>query len=368
MRRWRWWNGSPGWTSHVAEPDRRPQLTLLQAGRGVAALLVVMYHLSGSIMSDPKFWGVEVDGGLFRFGHEGVAFFFVLSGFIILHAHKADLGRPELLGDYLFKRATRIYLPYWITLVPLVAIYLLIPSIGRHEITANAVMLNSPLLVGASSQSTLAVAWTLFHEVAFYALFAVAILNRRIGISLLVLWQMVCVVSLALPVPLHYSLHPINLLFGMGMVARLMLGRIDLPAPRLLMASGIVMFASLGLLLDYTRVIGGSGSSLLFGLASFLIVLGGASAEQHGLIIAPAWLKRLGDASYALYLVHFPVLSLLARVLRLDPMRVIPAPISYLLLASGAVAAGLAFHLLIERPLLYVINRHRPASVRVVRA
>ncbi|MFZ3484870.1 acyltransferase family protein [Sphingomonas sp. 3-13AW] len=340
----------------MADPDRRPQLTLLQAGRGVAALLVVLYHLGGSIIGDPKFWNVEVDGGLFRFGHEGVAFFFVLSGFIILHAHLADLGRPERLGEYLFKRATRIYLPYWVVLFPLIAIYGAVPTLGRPEISAPAVMLNSPLLVGATSHATLAVAWTLFHEVAFYALFAVTVLDRRAGVLLLTLWQLACLASLALPAAPHYALHPINLLFGMGMAARLLMAG-PVPAPRAIMAAGIALFVTLGLLLNYTRLIDSHTSSLLFGAASFLFVLGGVAAESRGLIAAPVALTRLGDASYSLYLVHFPVLSLLARMLRTGPLSATPAPVAYVLLAGGAIAAGLAFHHAVERPLLRLVTR-----------
>ncbi len=50
----------------------------------------------------------------FGFGHAGVDFFFVLSGFIIMHAHTADIGKPERLYRYLWRRATRIYPIYWI--------------------------------------------------------------------------------------------------------------------------------------------------------------------------------------------------------------------------------------------------------------
>ncbi|NBQ54213.1 MAG: acyltransferase, partial [Proteobacteria bacterium] len=50
-------------------------------------------------------------------GHRyGVDFFFVLSGFIILHAHMDDIGRPARLGRYLWRRAVRVYPIYWICL------------------------------------------------------------------------------------------------------------------------------------------------------------------------------------------------------------------------------------------------------------
>lgn len=340
----------------MAEPEqpRQPQLTMLQAGRGVAALLVLLYHMGGTIFASPKFWNQEIDGGLFRFGHEGVSFFFVLSGFIILHAHIRDIGHPERVRTYAMKRLTRVYLPYWIVLFPLIAAYLLLPSIGKPELTAPAVMLNSPLLIGANSRATLAVAWTLFHEIAFYGLFAVAILHRQAGIALIVLWQLACAVTLFLPEPAHYTLHPINLLFGMGMIARLLHGRIRLAAPLAVMWAGIAAFAGLGLMLDYTDWLGGHVSVILFGLASTAFVVGSAEAEKAGRITAPRGLKLLGDASYALYLVHYPMLSVLARVFMLAPLRGIPPVIAYVLMTAICIAGAVAFHRFVEKPLMRV--------------
>lgn len=338
----------------MAEPGGATQrLTLLQAGRGVAALLVLLFHASGAIFASPEYWGVEGAGGLFRFGHEGVAFFFVLSGFIILHAHRADLGRPERLGPYLAKRATRIYLPYWAVLFPLIAAYLAVPTLGKPEISAPAVMLNSPLLVGRTNHSTLAVAWTLFHELLFYALFGLAIIDRRLGMAAMTIWLAACAGVLVFGLSAPYAVQPINLLFGMGLAACLWLEKRRVPAPWALMTGGMAAFALLGLALDYTRWIDPRFSSLLFGLASTAFVLGGVEAERQGRITAPAVLKRLGDASYALYLTHFTMLSILAKLfMKIAPLRAIPVPIAFLLVVAGCIAAGLAFHRLVERPLM----------------
>ncbi|HEX7857252.1 MAG TPA: acyltransferase [Sphingobium sp.] len=341
----------------MVEGGPKIRFTLLQAGRGVAALLVLLFHLSTTIFASSKFWNVEIDGGLMRFGHEGVAFFFVLSGFIILHAHLADIGRPERLGDYGFKRLTRIYLPYWVVVFPLIAIYLLFPSMGKPELTAHAVLLNSPLLIGLNSHAALSVAWTLFHEIAFYALFALAILDRRIGIAVLLIWQLACAVSFFMEEPLHYTLHPINLLFGMGMASRIALGRWRVSAPLAVMWGGIVVTALLGLVLDYTQWVGGYLPSLLFGAASCAFVLGGVEAERQGRVSAPASLKLLGDASYALYLVHYPLLSILARLFMAPPLRMIPAPIAYLLMTGACILAAVLFHKLIEKPLMGLVTR-----------
>ena len=91
----------------------RKLFTSLQAGRALAALAVVLFHLGG-IVADAKYFNVPWVAAPFRFGDAGVEFFFVLSGFIIASAHAADISRPARLIPYLQRRMIRIYPPYWI--------------------------------------------------------------------------------------------------------------------------------------------------------------------------------------------------------------------------------------------------------------
>src|SRR5262245_20376375 len=79
---------------------------VLQAYRGLAAGALVFDHLHGQSQAH---MGAGLVPGVCRFGHLGVDFFFVLSGFIIQHVHGADAGRPERGGDYLWRRITRIW-------------------------------------------------------------------------------------------------------------------------------------------------------------------------------------------------------------------------------------------------------------------
>ncbi len=99
------------------------KLTLIQTGRGVAACLVVLFHATGLVES-PLYWNHSVLGGAFHFGFSGVEFFFVLSGFIIYWAHARDLGRPEQLRKYAWRRFTRIYPTYWVVLALVTPVFL----------------------------------------------------------------------------------------------------------------------------------------------------------------------------------------------------------------------------------------------------
>ena len=74
----------------------------VEAGRGIAALLVVCVHCT-DMLAGPAYAGRMPLFGLFSFGHAGVDFFFVLSGFIIYFIHHREIGQQRMLGGYLYK-------------------------------------------------------------------------------------------------------------------------------------------------------------------------------------------------------------------------------------------------------------------------
>ncbi len=155
-------------------------LRCLQACRAAAALLVVLFHTSEGIVALPKYFAARPFGALFAFGGAGVDFFFVLSGFIIAHVHGGDVGRPERLRAYLTKRLTRIYPTYWAVLLPVLLVFLAVPSFGKgHERDPLVMFCSLVLLPLANSEPVLIVSWSLCYEVLFYGLFAGLIASRR---------------------------------------------------------------------------------------------------------------------------------------------------------------------------------------------
>src|SRR5260221_9879970 len=102
-------------------------LNSLQACRAVAAILAVLFHASVGIFALDKYFGHKPFGPVFDFGFAGVDFFFVLSGFIMMHIHAADIGQPRALRAYLWKRFTRIYPAYWAVLIVLTPVFFLVP-------------------------------------------------------------------------------------------------------------------------------------------------------------------------------------------------------------------------------------------------
>jgi len=80
---------------------RTGKLEGVEASRGAAAILVVGVHATSMLAGQ---YGRPVFGGLMSFGHAGVDFFFVLSGFIITFTHGRDLGRPGQFWQFWRKR------------------------------------------------------------------------------------------------------------------------------------------------------------------------------------------------------------------------------------------------------------------------
>src|SRR6516165_1374991 len=134
----------------------------LQACRCLAVLLVVVHHTSNGIFVLPKYFNCKPLGHLFYFGEAGVDFFLVLSGFIITYVHRRDVGRPDRLRVYAWKRLTRIYPTYWAALVPLVLVFFLVPQFGLgHERDVDSILCSMLLLPHPHHAPILGVAWTL---------------------------------------------------------------------------------------------------------------------------------------------------------------------------------------------------------------
>jgi len=333
----------------VPTPKRNSKLTTLQGGRAVAAVLVVLYHLNGAIFGKPNYYP-EQFSPLFRSGDAGVYFFFVLSGFIIAHVHWHQIGASGTALDYLRKRAIRIYPIYWVILAPITLAFFLVPAASRDIALDVWSIASSVLLTPTADPSIISVAWTLRHEVLFYGLFAVLILHRATGLGVLGAWMLGSIVALAWPITGNWGVifSPLHLLFALGVAAAAIVRRTTLPAPGWILAAGAVGFFAYAI---GPQVI--SPRFLVYGIASTLMIVGLVELERSGRVSAPAPLLLLGDASYAIYLVHLPAMSVGAKVIfKLGLDHTVPAAVIFVGLLGAAVGAGVLAHLLIERPLL----------------
>lgn len=347
-------------------PSRR--LVWLEVLRGVAALLVVLFHVDG-ISFDHT--GATPFGGWFVAGRNGVDLFFVLSGFIIVYVHRGDVGRPAALGRYAFNRFTRIYPSVWVMSAFAAVTYLAgFGGAAKAGKLAPARLAASVLLVAQHDWPLVNVTWTLVYEVFFYALFALAIWRRRVGVAALVAWQ-AAVLALALtgttPIGGAWTLYlrPFCAEFGFGIACALLVRRagplrLSDAALRVVLAAGVAVFAA-GLVVGawLPHVTTAPVAVALYGLSAAAVILGVAGLElRDRLPRPPALLVAFGGASYAIYLVHYSVISLL--VAALGRAHVVPSGVAIgLALAAVGVAAGFAFDRYVDQPIRRALRRLR---------
>jgi peptidoglycan/LPS O-acetylase OafA/YrhL len=348
--------------------SQREKFAGLEVGRAFAAIFVILSHAS-AIMAQPRFFGVQLwDGRLEKFG-AGVDFFFVLSGFIISWAHWSDIGDPARIAHYASRRFRRIYPPYWGILIPLFLAYLAMPWAGTPSQHDPINFLFSLALLPYPEHPVLGVAWTLVYEIFFYGLFGLLIWAGRKAIPLLYIWAIgIIAYNLAdypASFPLSFLFDSLNLEFLLGVLAAWVLRRFKVRVPFLLATLGISAFVLLMLLrypvLDHPLL-----SRLGYGLAASVAIIGLVAGERnHGLKV-PRFLRLLGAASYAIYLIHGIALSIVIQILVGASLTEVPLPLVLTILTAGGVLAGLFYHQLVEKPLgRFVANAFRTRASEI---
>ena len=355
----------------MATPTRQGpgggKLRGVEAGRGIAAVLVVLVHATDMLKGPTVLGGLPLDG-LFKFGRAGVDFFFVLSGFIIYHVHRGDLGRPGQLGSYAWKRFARIFPTYWVVLAALGVIILFYPE--RDPATTSwGNIIASTFLLPRYQDPILGVAWTLRHELLFYLLFAGLILNRTLGRLVLAIWAGFLLWQIGV---FTFTLHPwftgmagylpfrvFNFEFFFGMGVAVLLSRGTARAPGWFLGLGAALFLGNGLMESFGSVgpVEWPPHQLLYGVASAMALYGAVGLERAGRLSVPNWLFAIGSASYSIYLTHLIPLMTVAHFLpRLHGIVPLPRDPVFVLVVAGCVIAGIVFSRLVEQPLLRALR------------
>lgn len=329
----------------------------LQAGRAIAAFMVVIFHANVYTLPTALYQGRGA-GPVFSMGYAGVEYFFVLSGFIMLLVHRKDFGVPRRAWRFVARRVIRIYPIYWLVLTALVAMYFAFPALGPDYARDPSAIATSYLLLPTPQPPILELAWTLRHEMLFYLVFVLAIVDLRLGIGVFAAWMAACAFGLAADFG-HYLtgflFSPYNILFLFGMVAATQFSRVGTGLARVLLAAGLAAFLAVGLSEVFGLVRWELGPrTICYGLAAMAMVTGLAA----GAVPIPRILVLFGDASYSLYLVHIPAMSLFVKIaVRIGAPWGLPPLAMLVVLVVFCAVAGLAMHLIVERPLLAFLSR-----------
>jgi peptidoglycan/LPS O-acetylase OafA/YrhL len=343
-------------------------LTSLQVFRALAAIWVLVFHVYGISHQE---YGTPLDNKFLFAGGDAVSFFFVLSGFIIAYVHWRHLGVPGNVRPYLARRLSRIYPPVFaVVILKLLFIASTGSGVEKKALTVDSTV--SSLLLLPAPVYLITVLWTLVFEIVFYVLFSVAVaFGRKAAIAGGVLWTLLVLGRHALGYPHEHETflgtisHPLCLLFLMGAVSsRILMSPKWMPRLGWLWIPGLALMAFCVWFYGLLDSLPGSDAThavmrtLLWGLASAMIILSAASCELRNGLRWPAWLNMLGDASYSIYLVHTSVIMVLIVILRRAHLSPGSGLVVAMVLAGfAALIASVLFWRWVEKPLMSWWNR-----------
>jgi exopolysaccharide production protein ExoZ len=340
------------------------RINSLEVGRGLAALAVVVFHANASsrFFGGPNFLFLRVL-------EHGVDFFFVLSGFIIYTAHGDDIGKPHRLANYLKKRIIRLFPLLWFT-VGAAFIARVLASSGQN--IDPSLLLRSALPYPTLSAALPQVIWTLRHEILFYAAFGLLIYSRKMGVALFCVWilgvGLQAIAALAYrplggSASLVLSTYTIDFLLGIGLAAYhrrrhapcsavpLCIGLTVLVA---LLAATIQFDLSRNATTDYVSPVAIVWTSVL-GLGFAMVVHG--LARMEGFVGDRNLFVALGSYSYALYLVHTVVNSVMQRIAGFLPQGLTRIGAGHLLLVVSGIGCAILAHRYVEVPIARFLRR-----------
>ncbi|WP_405866893.1 MULTISPECIES: acyltransferase family protein [unclassified Streptomyces] len=354
-------------------PAAAPSLPSLTGLRWVAALLVFGLHVNnfgyfGGTAGRIVTWG-------FGAGASGVSFFFVLSGFVLTWSARPGDRAPAFWR----RRIARVLPVHLVTAaIALLMAYTLAhqtkPTL--HQVAANVLLVHSwwrPWW-----QTLDPVSWSLACEAFFYAVFPLlALLLRRLGArgsAALAGASVLAVLALAW-VDAHHWLDQQIASFPAARLPEFVLG---VAVARLVLLDrwrGPGLEASLALaIIGYflvPQVTSGYPATTCTVIGFALLIPAAAVADLRGL--PSLWrhrrLVRLGELSFAFYMIHLLVLRAGTNLIDTKPHFGLVAGLAVTAVAF-AVSLGLAWVLYeaVERPARRLVLRRRSArSRRVVR-
>lgn len=275
----------------------------IEVARGVAAIMVVFYHLAHFFEAN---FGYLPVGNVTEIGRSGVDFFFVLSGFIIFYIHAKDIGQPSSIRPYLIKRAVRVYPIFLVMLMVQLSLTPFVSSLSFPDIFE--ILKQATLLPLGESNLILGVSWTLHYEITFYLMFVTLLFNKRIGLLVSVLWLISVIVNNYIVSERwseHLLLSSSNIQFFMGAFVGYVLNKVGGRWHSLFTASGFLYLVGIwGLEIVDDAYLTLAVENIHYGIAFSLIVLGISLSEKNKGITFPSLLLTLGKASYSIYLCH----------------------------------------------------------------
>ncbi|MFH8284271.1 acyltransferase family protein [Streptomyces antibioticus] len=362
-------SGEP--SGSLAGRGRLPSLTGL---RFWAALVVVLYHLSRQAGRLP------VLSDLAWYGRSGVTFFFVLSGFVLAWTYD---GKSVPAKVFMWRRFARIWPMLAVSVVASVAAWhALGTEWSRKGVVATLLLVNAWVPEQALLKGGNPAAWSLSDEAWFYATFPLLMALPLLRTSRRRLWVAITVCAASLAVWLAGSeitdlltrrwfldyFPPVRMLqFVLGVAAGLAVKRGWRPPVNLPVAVALVVAFQVALI-PWSRAVPDSAwnsaysASHLLSAPLFAALVSAAAysdLQRRTTGLGGSGMIRLGNWSFAWYLIHEIVLRVLLEVTGRPGGTVDTAVFWALVLGVSLALAGLAYHC-VEHPLERFLRRVGP--------
>lgn len=343
-------------TSPDLRANKTKHLVFVQYLRGIAATLVVLHHALRP--RDGYFRPFETD---VNFGRPGVLIFFVISGFIMMHACRQE--SPVVFAK---RRFIRVVPLYWIMTLAYFAIAVR-GDIAMGEPFRQLGNLVRSLLfiphyhIGVTDQiwPILVPGWTLNYEMFFFALFAFGIATGRPAIVTSLLLVALVLAGWAFPSDNALWVTWTNeflLLFLAGICLALLWQRYSLRRLTLAFPVGLGL-----LVVSACKLLPEAWIVPSFFVCAILTVGGTLALQDRYPDASSSLLARIGDASYSIYLSHTIFMIVLYKALILLPLQ---GWAQFLVVMAVSLvtctAVGIAIYEMVERPLIRKLRRQPP--------
>jgi exopolysaccharide production protein ExoZ len=340
----------------------------IQILRGIAALSVVFHHTLEETYGAVA--GARTPDWLTTAGAAGVDIFFVISGFIMLYVSFPSSSGVLKPGDFLLRRITRIYPIYWVCCAAVIALWGF--GLFASKPMSIIIILKSVFLL-PTPDTLIGVSWTLSYEIYFYLIFAATLGFRSRTASVMISISAIVTILVAAQASAagdmaQFLANPISIEFCFG----LLLARFWQSRLRMLTAVGvsilgfaIIATAPLYVYHASTNGLPNFARTIVWGLPAACILCAFISiGPPKG--VASRFAVLIGDASYAIYLTHFFVMVVYARILKSTAVG-LQSQVQIIPIVIGAcVAVGLTVHFALERPILNLIRNFVREKKRLV--
>jgi peptidoglycan/LPS O-acetylase OafA/YrhL len=356
------WFKFPGHQESTVNNEAQPghpknMLPSIQWLRAIAAIMVAIHHAIyyGGLLGQPS--AAQASSG--SFWSFGIHIFFVVSGFIMIHT-TYNFGEAGAWRVFLARRLIRVVPLYWVLTTVMVVGIMVSPhsldiATDKLRYILGSYFFIPVLRAEGDLRPILGQGWTLDYEMFFYVVFALAVmLPRRWGVSLLTLGFVGLTWlgrDLGKDTPVIFTWTDgiiLEFLFGVFVgLAYEKNWRLPGWAAVICILSGTVVA-----IMDLP-----GATALIAGLPAALIVGGFVLGPQMKDSLASAWLTRVGDASYSLYLTHVFVLKAIYVSWAAAIGARLPVPFYILSSILASIVVGLLVYHLVERPMTNYLQR-----------